>query len=50
MRKGVQAALVLASCLLTAEPVWDGAYPVTRITVLPSSAGVPKFLELACDP
>jgi YD repeat-containing protein len=43
MRKGVQAALVLASWLSAAEPVWDGAYPVTRITLLTSSAGVPKF-------
>jgi hypothetical protein len=43
MRKAVPAALVLASLLLAAEPVWDGAYPVTRITLLTTSAGVPKF-------
>ena len=29
--------------LLPAAPVWDGAYPVTRITLLPSSGGAPRF-------
>ena len=43
MYKAVQTALVLASGLLAADPVWDGAYPATRITLLPSSDGVPKF-------
>jgi Domain of unknown function (DUF6531) len=28
---------------LRAAPVWDGAYPVTRIAQLPSSGGAPKF-------
>src|SRR6266566_2877965 len=43
MRNGVQAALVLASGLLAAEPVWDGAYPVARITLLRTGSGGPKF-------
>jgi YD repeat-containing protein len=36
-------ALLPLGCLLAAAPVWDGAYPVTRITLLPSSGGSPRF-------
>lgn len=36
-------AVSLLSWLRAAAPVWDGAYPATRITLLPSSGGDPKF-------
>jgi YD repeat-containing protein len=39
----VSLALLPFVCLPAAAPVWDGAYPVTRITLLPSSGGSPKF-------
>ena len=32
-------ALLLLAGLLAAVPVWDGAYPVTRITLLPQGTG-----------
>jgi len=42
MRRSLALALLLLGCL-RAAPEWDGAYPVTRISVLPSTGGAPKF-------
>lgn len=41
-RRSLLSALLLLGGV-NAAAVWDGAYPVTRISVLPGNGGVPKF-------
>ena len=42
LRRSLLSALLLLGGV-NAAPVWDGAYPVTRLSVLPGNGGVPKF-------